>query len=121
VSSWLRIGVEPGRAEIRGRRPESVGSSLGRFVRGPAVTCSPSSDHGLGCVQDFHVFLSSYQSLSDCEDDPAEGAALNKVTHSFRRFCQWEALCHDRLDRAGLKERNYDIPSFSHCLLRLRK
>src|SRR5436853_1886967 len=24
-------------------------------VRGPAVTCSPSFDHGLGCVQDVHI------------------------------------------------------------------
>jgi hypothetical protein len=42
--------------------------------------------------------------LSDCEDDPAEGAALNQVTQSFRRFCQ-------------LKQRQYDLPSFNHCRL----
>ena len=27
-----------------------------------------------------------HQSLSDCEDDPAEGAALNQVTQSISRF-----------------------------------
>ena len=42
--------------------------------------------------------------LSDCEDDPAEGAALNEVTQSIRRFSQRERLCHDGLDRPGLKQ-----------------
>jgi hypothetical protein len=40
---------------------------------------------------------------SDCEDDSAEGAALNQVTQSISRFGQREGLSHDRLDRAGLK------------------
>src|ERR1700726_4164651 len=39
--------------------------------------------------------------LSDCEDDPAEGAALNEVTQSICRLSQRERLCHDGLDRTG--------------------
>ena len=35
-----------------------------------------------------HVFLSFIKSVSDCEDDPAEGAALNQVTERISRFCQ---------------------------------
>src|SRR6266481_8036532 len=34
--------------------------------------------------------------LSDCEDDPAEGAVLNQITQSFSRFVQREGLSHDR-------------------------
>src|SRR5258708_6819905 len=45
----------------------------------------------------------SRQRLSDCEDDPAKGAALNEVTQSIRRLSQRERLCHDGLDRTGLK------------------
>src|SRR5271166_3594369 len=52
-----------------------------------------------------HVFLSSHQSLSCCEDDPAKGAALNQVTQSISRFGQREGLSHDRFDRVGLKQR----------------
>jgi hypothetical protein len=40
---------------------------------------------------------------SDCEDDPAEGTALNQVAQSFSRFGQREGLSHDRFDRTGLK------------------
>src|SRR5712692_8498128 len=45
----------------------------------------------------------SRQRLSDCEDDPAKGAALNEVTQSICRLSQRERLCHDGLDRTGLK------------------
>ena len=62
---------------------------------------------------DLHQFLSSHQSLSDCEDDPAEGAALNQVTQSISRFGQREGLSHDRFDRAGLKQRDNNVPSVS--------
>jgi len=41
--------------------------------------------------------------LSDCEDDPAEGAAFNKITQSICGLGQRESLCHDRFDRAGVK------------------
>src|ERR1700684_3397681 len=53
---------------------------------------------------------SSLQSLSDCENDSAEGAALNQVTQSIRRFGQRERLCHDGLNRSGLKQWNNDAP-----------
>ena len=45
----------------------------------------------------------SRERLSNCEDDPAEGAALNEVTQSICRLSQRERLCHDGLDRTGLK------------------
>src|SRR6266403_5222337 len=57
--------------------------------------------------------------LSDCEDDPAEGAALNQVTQSISRFGQREGLSHDRCDRAGLKQRDDNIPGVSPGRLRL--
>src|SRR6185369_1359954 len=41
--------------------------------------------------------------LSDCEHDPAEGAALNEVTHSICRLSQRECLCHDGPDRTRLQ------------------
>jgi len=57
--------------------------------------------------------------LSDCEDDPAEGAALNQVTQSISRFGQREGLSHDRFDRAGLKQRDDRIPRVGPGRLRL--
>jgi hypothetical protein len=48
----------------------------------------------------FHVFLSYYQSLSDCEDDSAKGAALNQVTESISRFGHREGLT-DHLSGSG--------------------
>jgi hypothetical protein len=39
----------------------------------------------------------------DGEDDLAEWAALNKVTQSIRRFGQRKRLCHNGLNRTGLK------------------
>src|SRR5882672_6098579 len=57
--------------------------------------------------------------LSDCEDDPAERAALNQVTQSISRFGQREGLSHDRFDRAGLKERDDNLPCVSPGCLRL--
>ena len=54
---------------------------------------------------------------SDCEDNSAEGAALNEVTQSFSRFSQREGLSHDRFDRAGLKQRDDSIPGVSPCRL----
>jgi hypothetical protein len=61
----------------------------------------------------------SHQSLSDCEDDPAEGAALNQVTQSISRFGQWEGLSYDRFDGAGLKQRDDSIPGVNPGRLRL--
>src|SRR6266403_1733886 len=51
--------------------------------------------------------------LSDCEDDPAERAALNQVTQSISRFGQREGLSHDRFDGAGLEQRDDNIPGVS--------
>src|SRR5260370_26659687 len=62
---------------------------------------------------------SSHQSMSDCEDDSAEGAALNQVTQRFSRFGQREGLSHNRFDRAGFKQRDDYVPSFSLGRLRL--
>src|SRR3984893_5908327 len=56
------------------------------------------------------MYFSSLIGASDCEYDPAERAALNEVTQSIRRFGQRERLCHDGLDRAGLKQWNDDAP-----------
>jgi hypothetical protein len=41
--------------------------------------------------------------LSDCEGRSAEGAVLNHVTQSIRRFGQRKGFGDDRHDRAGLK------------------
>jgi hypothetical protein len=57
--------------------------------------------------------------LSDCEDDPAEGAALNQVTQGISRFGQWEGLGLDRFDRAGLKQRDDSFLGISPGRLRL--
>src|ERR1700730_18466250 len=56
---------------------------------------------------------------SDCEENSAEGAALNEVTQSFSRFSQREGLSHDRFDRARLKQRDDSAPSISKSRLRL--
>src|SRR6266568_4396890 len=61
----------------------------------------------------------SVQRLSDREDHPTEGAALNEVAQSIRRFSQRERLCHDGLDRAGLKQWNNDAPCGAPCSRRL--
>src|ERR1700704_6219611 len=68
-----------------------------------------------------HAFLSSHRGLSDREDDPAEGAALNEVTQSICRFSQLEDLCHDGLDRTGLKQWNNDAPCGAPYQRRLRE
>jgi hypothetical protein len=59
------------------------------------------------------------QSLSDCENDSAERAALNLVTQSISRLGQREGLSHDGFDRAGLKQRDDRIPGVSPGRLRL--
>jgi hypothetical protein len=56
---------------------------------------------------------------SDCEDDSAEGTALNQVTQSGNRFYQWKGLSHDRLDRTGFKQRDNNVPCVSNGSLRL--
>src|ERR1700682_6015466 len=60
----------------------------------------------------------SCKRLSDCEDDLAEGAALNEVAQSICRLSQRERLCHDGLDRTGLKEWKNDPPCGSPYLRR---
>src|SRR5260370_23155111 len=57
--------------------------------------------------------------LSDCKDDPAEGAALHQVTQRISRFGQRKGLSHARFDRAGLKQRNDGVPGISLACLRL--
>src|SRR2546426_6360742 len=56
---------------------------------------------------------------SDCEDDPAEGAAFYQATQSISRFGQREGLSHDRFDRAGLKQGDDSVPGVSPGRLRL--
>src|ERR1700726_3561060 len=63
--------------------------------------------------KEWATMPSSHQSLSCCEDDSAEGAALNQVTQSISRFGQREGLRHDRFDRTGLKQRDDNIPGLS--------
>jgi hypothetical protein len=46
-----------------------------------------------------HVFPCSCEIMSDCDDDPTEGAALNQITQSFSRFGQREGFSHDRSDQ----------------------
>src|SRR5713226_9617444 len=58
-------------------------------------------------------------SLSDCQDDSAERAALNLVAQSIGRFSQRECLSHDRFDRAGSKQRDDSLPGVSQGRLRL--
>src|SRR6267142_2438565 len=65
------------------------------------------------------MYSSSYRSLSDSEDDPAEGAALHQVPQRLSRFGQGEGLGHDRCDRAGLQQRDESIPGSSPGRLRL--
>jgi hypothetical protein len=66
-----------------------------------------------------HVFLFSPQRLSDGEDDPAEGTALNQVPQRLSRVGQREGLSHDRCDRAGLQQRDENIPGVNPGRLRL--
>src|ERR1700680_941279 len=66
-----------------------------------------------------HVFFSSPQSLSDCENVLAKRAALDEVTQSTNRVGQRESLRHDRFDRAGSKQRDDNIPGVSPRRLRL--
>src|ERR1700694_2776817 len=66
-----------------------------------------------------HVFFSSPQSLSDCENDLAKRAALNEVTQSTNRVGQREGLRHDRFDRAGSKQRDNKIPGVRPSPLRV--
>ena len=63
--------------------------------------------------------IRAFRNLSDCEDDPAEGAVLNQVTQSISRFGQREGLAHDRFDRAGLKQRNDSLPGVLSLFPRL--
>jgi hypothetical protein len=51
--------------------------------------------------------------MLDCENDPAEGAAVDQVTQSINRFGQWERLGHDRFYGAGFKKRDNNLPSVS--------
>src|SRR5260370_20799181 len=57
------------------------------------IACGNECDFSFKLV---HVFLFYCQSLSDCENDPAERAVLHQVTQSFSRFGQREALSRDR-------------------------
>src|SRR5260221_14781515 len=65
------------------------------------------------------MFLSYHHGMSDCENDPAEGAAVDQGTQSISRFGQWEGLSHDRFDRTGFKKWDNHVPSVSNGRLRL--
>src|ERR1700687_3539533 len=94
--------------------------------REPPVMSATLPASGLSCVVFIGCVLSvflgwngpskvrvEHDTKSCCEDDPAEGAALNQVTQSISRFGQREGLSHDRFDRAGLKQRDDGIPGGS--------
>jgi hypothetical protein len=70
-------------------------------------------------LRGFHLILSSFQFPSNCENDPAEGAALNQVTQSISRFGQREGLGHNRFDRSGFTQRDNEVPSVSNGRLLL--
>src|SRR5882757_4186546 len=57
--------------------------------------------------------------MLDCQDNPAEGAAIDQETQSISRFGQWEGLSHDRFDRTGFKKRDNNLPGVSNDRLRL--
>src|SRR5439155_22212115 len=67
----------------------------------------------------FFIGIHPAMRLSDCEDDPAEGATLNQVTQRICRLSQRERLCHDGLDRTGLKQGKDDTPCGAPYLRRL--
>src|SRR5213593_3031952 len=96
-----------------------------RSVSRPVMTISACfSAAGLAVVSaifpsSLSMHSSPHQRLSNSEDDPAEGAALNEVTQSISRFGQREGLGHDRFDRAGLKQRDDSVPGVSPGRLRL--
>jgi hypothetical protein len=101
-------------------RDEDVRAFVDKLLRrGQANAASATSNEGNFSFQLVHIFFSSHQSLSDCEDDPAEGAALNQVTQRISRFGQREGLRHNRFDRAGLQQRDESIPGVSPGRLRL--
>src|SRR5258708_21900111 len=57
--------------------------------------------------------------MSDCENHSAEGAAFYEITQRCSRFGEREGFGHDRFDRAGFKQRDDYVPSFSLGRLRL--
>src|SRR5580704_4532862 len=63
--------------------------------------------------------FSPYQLSSDCKNYLPEGAAFDEITQSLSRFGQREGLSHDRFDRAGLEQRDDNIPGVSLSRLRL--
>src|SRR5437016_3290493 len=65
------------------------------------------------------MFCFSLWNSSDCEDDSAEGTALNQITQSSSRFCQRKGLRHDRFDRTGFKKRDNNFPGSPDARLRL--
>jgi hypothetical protein len=57
---------------------KDVRAFVHKLLRGrKANTAIAASNERNFSFQLVHLFLSSHQNLSDCEDDPAEGAALN--------------------------------------------
>src|SRR6266404_3817955 len=103
-------------------RYEDVRAFVHKLLRrGKANATIATSNECNSSFKFVHIFLSSYQRMSDCEDDSAEGAVLNQVTQSIGRFGQREGLSHDRFDRAGLKQRDDSIPGVNPGRLRLRE
>src|SRR5262245_45156526 len=110
----------PSQLRLTAPRDEDVGAFVHKLLRrGKANTAIATRNEGNFSFQLVHIFLSSYHSSSDCEDDPAEGATLNQVPQSLSRFGQREGLRHDRCDRAGLKQRDDRIPGVDPGRLRL--
>src|ERR1700693_421615 len=65
--------------------------------------------------------MRQHEGLTNCENDPPEGAALYEVTQSISSFGQWEGLSHDRFDRTGLKQGDSRVPRVSNGRLGLRE
>src|SRR5258708_19045958 len=97
-SSQSRRPDRQGGPEIR-RCPLDRGAPTNRRSQAPHFGNRPEQR---SCTSSL-VSIPLSQRLSDCEDDPAKGAALNEVTQSICRLRQRERLCHDGLDPTRLK------------------
>src|SRR6266478_3960606 len=92
-----RYGPQIRRCPLDRGAPNNRRSQAPHFGNRPEQRCCTSSLTLCSCIS------VAYQRLSDCEDDPPEGAAFNEITQSLRRFDQRERLSNTRFDRAGLK------------------
>src|SRR5580658_8039333 len=90
-----------GGSEIR-RCPLDRGAPTNRRSQAPHFGNRPEQRSYISSLAYIpQSLIRAFAPPSDCEDDPAEGTALNEVTQSICRLGQRERLCHDGLDRTG--------------------